>query len=225
MKILLFGSTGQVGAAVARALIADPGCTRLTLINRRPAPEFADLPGVEQVILDTAAEDFAARVTDVAQEHAAAACCVGIGRGTAAIPEERLLELEVGIVGAYARGCRAAGTERLAVLLAVGVTPDSAGSRLKYLRVMGKKLSNLLTVGFPELGAFRPGTIVGNRHTPGWLAALVKLLPDLGGYGAIEQETIGRAFARYLTGGGRQQREGLVYYDNRDMRKLAEYGD
>lgn len=219
MKYILFGSTGQVGGAVARALADDPTCTGLTLVNRRPAGLASVNAKVNEVILATDAPDFADRVAELARGHAAAVCCVGVGQGTASIPEDQLLRLEVGVVGAYARGCHAAGVERFAVLLAVGITPASAESRIKYVRVMGKKLRALREVGFAELAAFRPGTITGNKHTPRWAAAVAKLLPDIGGYGAIHQDEIAAAFAAHLARGRGSER--MVYYDNKAMKAMG----
>ena len=220
MTILLFGATGQVGGAVLRAFLASDTCTKITLLNRREVVAFNNEPKITQVIVDTAASDFEQRTAEIARGHDAAACCVGIGAGSASMPEEELLRLEVDIVGAYARGCKAAGVEVFELLTAVGVTEKSVASRVKYVRVMGKKLKTVMDAGFAKLAVFRPGTIVGNKHTPGWAAWVAKLIPDSFGWGAVHQDAIGRAFAVHLERVG-EMVPGVVYYDNKEIKMLA----
>jgi uncharacterized protein YbjT (DUF2867 family) len=35
-RVLIIGGTGQVGDAVVRALAAEPSCTEMVMVNRRP---------------------------------------------------------------------------------------------------------------------------------------------------------------------------------------------
>src|ERR1700693_1768213 len=124
-RVLIIGGTGQVGAAVARALAAEPSCTEVVMVNRRAISLTAD-PGVRQVILDTADAQFPADVTKLAQSMGAqggpgyGASCVGVGKGSTKWSEEELKALEIGVVGGFARGCRAGGVARFALLSAVG---------------------------------------------------------------------------------------------------------
>ena len=85
---------------------------------------------------------------------------------------------------------------------------------------MGKKLNTVIDVGFDRLAVFRPGTIVGNKHTPGWAAWIAKLIPASVGWGAIEQEVIGQAFVGHLERVGEQE-DSVVYYDNKEMREMG----
>src|SRR5260370_27120169 len=50
-RVLIIGGTGQVGAAVVRALAAEPSCAEVVMVNRRAISLTAD-PRVRQVILD-----------------------------------------------------------------------------------------------------------------------------------------------------------------------------
>jgi uncharacterized protein YbjT (DUF2867 family) len=86
------------------------------------------------------------------------ASCVGVGKGSNAWSEEELKALELGVVGAFARGCHAGGIERFALLSAVGST---AKSRFRYVRVMGLKEEAVQDIGFKRLAIFRPGIIGG----------------------------------------------------------------
>ena len=167
-RVLIIGGTGQVGAAVVRALAAEPSCAEVVMVNRR-AISPASHPRVRQVILDTADAQFPAEVTKLAQSMVAhgdpvyGASCVGVGKGSLKWSEQQLKALEIGVVGGFARGCQAGGITRFSLLSAVG---SSAKSRIRYVRVMGLKEETVQGIGFKSLSIFRPGIIAGNAHTP-----------------------------------------------------------
>ena len=218
-RVIIIGGTGQVGAAVIRGLLADANCLEVVMINRREA-SIEPGPRLRQVVLDTAASDFESRVQALAEELVAlgdrvcAASCVGVGAGSAKWSEEALVALEVGVVGAFARGCHGAGIQHFALLSAVG---SDTNSRVRYSRVMGKKEDGLRAVGFARLALFRPGIIAGNVHTPKWVEWLGRLIP--GRYGNIDQDVMGRAFAVELA--MPEPEPGVVAYENGDMRELV----
>ena len=93
-RVLIIGGTGQVGAAVVRALAAEPSCAEVVMVNRRAISLSAD-PRVRQVVLDTAAAQFPAEVTKLAQSMVAqgdpvyGASCVGEASGHAGWPHLR----------------------------------------------------------------------------------------------------------------------------------------
>jgi uncharacterized protein YbjT (DUF2867 family) len=64
-RVLMMGGTGQVGAAVVRALSAEPSCAEVVMVNRRPIALSAD-PRVRPVIVDTAAPHFSEDVATLA---------------------------------------------------------------------------------------------------------------------------------------------------------------
>ncbi len=216
---MIIGGTGQVGAAVVRALAAEPSCTEVVMANRKAISLTAD-PRVRQVIVDSAAARFPAEVTTLAQsmvEKGApvyGASCVGVGSGSAKWSEQELTALEVGVVGGFARGCHAGGITQFALLSAAG---SNAKSRIRYSRVMGLKEDTVLRVGFRNLAVFRPGIIAGNAHTPGYAAWLGRLIP--GPFGTIEQDDIARAFVAEFIGGSAAS--GVVYLQNGAMRQRS----
>jgi uncharacterized protein YbjT (DUF2867 family) len=223
-RVLIIGGTGQVGAAVVRALAAEPSCAEVVMVNRKAIPlETISLtadPRVRQVILDTAAAQFPAEVTKLAQRMVAqcdpvhGASCVGVGKGSLKWSEEELKALEIGVVGGFARGCQAGGITRFSLLSAVGST---AKSRIRYVRVMGLKEEAVQAIGFQRLAIFRPGIIAGNAHTPGYVAWLGRLVP--GRFGTIEQDDIGRAFvAEFISSSAPN---GVVYLENGAMRRRS----
>ncbi|MDE0854420.1 MAG: NAD(P)H-binding protein [Nevskia sp.] len=216
-RVLVAGGTGQVGSALVRALLATPSCTEVVMVNRRPAPLAADAR-LRQVVMDTGAADFSSAITHLARSCGApgeavyAASCIGIGQGSGQWSEEDMRKLETGVVGAFARGCLAAGIERFGLLSAAG---SNARSRIRYARIMGEKEDTVRGVGFKRLAIFRPGIIAGNAHTPGYLAMLGRLVP--GSFGTIDQDDIGRAFvAEFLHG-----QDGTTILENAAIRQRA----
>ena len=128
--------------------------------------------------------------------------------------EEELKRLELGVVGAFARGCHSGGISQFCLLSAVGST---ARSRFRYVRVMGMKEDTVRSIGFKRLAIFRPGIIVGNAHTPayaGWLGSLVP-----GKFGNIDQQVLGRSIAAEIA--LRSHDIGEVIFENRAMKNLA----
>src|ERR1700761_4889914 len=218
-RVLIIGGTGQVGSAVVRALIPEPSCAEIVMVVRKAASPGGDAR-VRQVICDTAAAEFSDEITKLAQDMAAqgepvfGASCVGVGQGSLQWSEEALKALEVGVVGGFARGCRAGGIARFALLSAVGSTSKS---RFRYVRVMGMKEEAVQAAGFARLAIFRPGIIAGNAHTPGYLGALGRLIP--GGFGTIDQDDIGRAFVAEFRDGSAA--DGTVYFENGAMRRMS----
>ena len=213
---IVLGGTGQVGAAAVAELLAIPECREVVMVTRKP---IAVRSRVRNVVLDTGAADFTERITGVAREllsqnPVSAVSCVGVGSGSMRWSEEELRRLELGVVGAFARGCRDAGIAQFCLLSAAGST---ARSRFRYARVMGMKEDNLRDIGFTRLAIFRPGIIVGNAHTPAWVGWLGSLVP--GSFGNIDQRILGRAIAAEIALHSRET--GEVVRENAAMKKLA----
>jgi uncharacterized protein YbjT (DUF2867 family) len=219
-RVLIIGGTGQVGAAVVRALVAEQSCAEVVMVNRKAIPLSAN-DRLRQVILDTTAPQFPEEVTRLAHSMVAlgdpvfGASCVGVGKGSANWTDDQLKALEIGVVGGFARGCHAAGVARFALLSAAGSSPKS---RIRYARIMGLKEQTVRAIGFQSLAIFRPGIIAGNLHTPGYVAWLGRLIP--GPFGTVEQDDIGRAFAaEFLTSSAP---DGVAYLGNAEMKQKSQ---
>lgn len=216
-RVLVAGGTGQVGSALVRTLLANGACREVVMINRRPASLAPDAR-LRQEVLDTGAATFADEVASLARtclalgEPVYAASCIGIGAGSGHWSDEDIRKLEIGVVGAFARGCLAAGVERFGLLSAAG---SSAKSWIRYARIMGEKEDAVRSVGFKRLAIFRPGIIAGNAHTPSYLASLGRLVP--GSFGTIDQDVIGRAFVGELLHG----QVGTTILENASMKQRA----
>jgi uncharacterized protein YbjT (DUF2867 family) len=212
-RLLIAGGTGQVGREVVRAALADRECSEVVAVVRKPGALPVDAK-LREVVLDTASADFEAQVASLARsagDPVYGASCIGIGAGSRQWTEEEMKRLEVGVVGAFARGCFAGGVKRFGLLSAAGTSPNS---RIRYSRIMGLKEETVKAIGFPQLAIFRPGIIAGNVHTPGYLAWLGRLVP--GPFGTIDQDAIGRAFVAELSAG----KPGLTILDNAAMKRV-----
>jgi len=214
--VIILGGTGQVGGAAVAELLAIPECREVVMVTRKPT---AARSRVRNVVLDTGAADFTERTASLAREvlsqgPTSAASCVGVGSGSRQWSEEELQRLELGVVGAFARGCREAGIAQFCLLSAVGST---ARSRFRYVRVMGMKEDTVRNIGFTRLAIFRPGIIVGNAHTPAWVGWLGRLVP--GPFGNIEQRILGRSIAAEIA--LHSGEAGEVIRENAAMKKLA----
>jgi uncharacterized protein YbjT (DUF2867 family) len=189
------------------------------MVSRKASAAAAD-GRVRQVLVDTADAGFSAQVSVIARGMVAqgapvyAASCAGVGSGSLRWSEEQLKALEVGVVGSFARGCRAGGISRFALLSAVGSNVKSA---IRYARVMGLKEETVRTAGFDRLAIFRPGIIAGNIHTPAYAAWLGRLIP--GRFGTIDQDDIARAFVAEFT--DESPPDGVVAYENAAMQRKA----
>jgi len=200
-----------------RVLLAARSCTEVVMVNRRAIPLAADAR-LRQVIMDTSAVTFAGEIADLARSATAqgeppyAASCIGIGKGSQRWSEEDIRKLEIGVVGAFARGCLAAGIERFGLLSAAG---SSAKSWIRYARIMGEKEDVVRSLGFKRLAIFRPGIIAGNANTPRFLALLGRFIP--GSYGTIDLDDIGRAFVdEFLQG-----KDGTTILENAAMKQRS----
>ena len=213
---IILGGTGQVGGAAVAELLAIPQCREVVMVTRKP---IAAQSRVRNVVLDTGAVDFAERTAALAREvlsqgPASAVSCVGVGSGSARWSEEELKQLEVGVVGAFARAWHSAGIAQFCLLSAAG---SSTRSRIRYARVMGMKEDTVRNIGFTRLAIFRPGIIVGNAHTPAWVGLLGSLVP--GPFGNIDQRILGRSIAAEIA--LHSQEAGEVTRENAAMKQLA----
>jgi len=213
---IVLGGTGQVGGATVAELLAIPECREVVMVTRKPT---AARSRIRNVVLDTGAADFDERTATIARDvlsqgPVSAVSCVGVGTGSARWSEEELRRLEIGVIGAFARGCYDAGIAQFCLLSAVG---SATRSWLRYNRVMGMKEDTIRQIGFTRLAIFRPGIIVGNVHTPAWVSLLGNLVP--GSFGNIDQRILGRAITAEIALCSRDT--GEVVRKNSAMKKLA----
>ena len=124
---IILGGTGQVGGAAVAELLAIPACREVVMVTRKP---IAARSRVRSVVLDTGAVDFAEHTAALAREvvshgPVSGVSCVGVGSGSMRWSEEELKRLELGVVGAFARGCREAGIDQFCLLSAQEAVPEA----------------------------------------------------------------------------------------------------
>ncbi len=222
MKCIIFGGSGEVGRAVTHELIQSDVCSHLTMLVRRLIPSFENEAKVEQIVVNSSAANFEDVVKKKALGHEVAISCIGIGSGTLSMSEEQMMEIEVTMLGKYARGCKSAGIEIFELLTAVGMDETRIDSKVKEFRVMGNKHQTVLEVGFKKLAIFKPGMIVGNKHTPSWVTVFTRFIPDSLGWGNIQQEDVARAFVAHLEKKVTFQNKLVVSYGNKEMKRLVQ---
>ena len=125
---MILGGTGQVGGAAVAELLAISECREVVMVTRKL---IAPRPRVRNVVLDTGAADFAQRTAALAREvlrqgPVSAVSCVGVGSGSMRWSEEELKRLELGVVGAFARGCHDAGIAQFCLPQVVAILPRSS---------------------------------------------------------------------------------------------------
>jgi uncharacterized protein YbjT (DUF2867 family) len=195
----VIGATGLVGREAVQALLADPACTEVLAVTRRPTgvsdPKFR-----EKVV------DFERLEAALAGEESAqvAVCCLGTTRKQAGSQAQfRHIELDYSL--AFARAAKAAGVRHFLVVTALGA---DAKSLVFYNRVKGELEQALRALGFPALTIVRPSLLVGDRQErrlgEKLAEPVMRLLPrSLRG---IEVAKIGRALATYARDGGGGER-------------------
>ena len=166
---ILLGATGNVGGRILQLLIRNPLCKKVVVVTRRKTDAFN--PKVSEVVvnMDRLEEEIAPH----AQGVDIALAAFGVGKGSAKMPEEEVLKIEVAYPRAFCRAARAAGARVCGVMTAVGADPVAA---MKYAKIIGEKEKAVESVKFDFLGVYRPAVILGNSNTPGVLGYLMPLL-------------------------------------------------
>jgi uncharacterized protein YbjT (DUF2867 family) len=151
MTALLAGATGLIGRELARHW---RGSGRLHLLVRKPPTAVAPQHNVHVV-------DFAALPPLPKADEAY--CALGTTIKVAG-SKEAFRAVDFDAVLAFARGARAAGVKRFAVVSALGADARSAGF---YNRVKGEMEAALAELGFASLVIARPSLLAGDRAALG----------------------------------------------------------
>lgn len=186
---MVLGATGNVGARIVHLLVRSPHCTKVTIVTRRVTRAFDD-PKVSEVVVNM--DRLEAEVAPHIHGVDIALAAFGVGKGSAAMPDDEVRKIEIGYPLAFCRAAKAAGARVAGVMTAVGASPDS---RMKYVRIIGEKERAAESVGFEFLGLYRPAVILGNSNTPGLLNTVMPLvhwaMPSK--YHSIHKNDIARA--------------------------------
>jgi len=160
---MVLGATGNVGGQIVRLLIESARCERIVVVVRRAGAVPAHSK-VTEVVVDM--ERLEEQVAPHAQGIDVALAAFGIGQGSAKMSDDDVRRIEVEYPRAFCRVAKSGGARVCALMSAAGADPAASA---RYLRFMGEKEIAARQVGFEFLGLFRPGVILGNSNTPGWL--------------------------------------------------------
>jgi uncharacterized protein YbjT (DUF2867 family) len=111
---------------------------------------------------------------------------LGVGAGTAKLSLDEHRAVDVELNAAFARALKASGkVQHLAFMSSIGAdanartTGSGAAGMPRYLRVKGESEAAVMSQGPAVVSIFRPAMIIGSRHTPSLLAAVLSLFARL----------------------------------------------
>jgi uncharacterized protein YbjT (DUF2867 family) len=153
MKILILGATGLVGRYALALALARPEVTQVVAPTRRPLPPRDKLtnpvaPQLEQLLPD---------VTRWGPD--AAICATGTTIKKAG-SKDAFRSIDHDLPLAFAQATHRAGTQRFALVSAMGASPESS---VFYAKVKGELERDIREIGFTSLTIARPFLIGGER--------------------------------------------------------------
>ena len=171
-RLLITGATGMVGGEALRLALAHPEVGSVTSVGRRRV-------GFEhEKLREVLHEDFGdcAPLAEDLEDHDACLYCIGVYTGT--VSDQRLREITVDHVQAFARTLHASSPDVAFCLLSGAGADQSGKSRQPFARYKGLVETALLEQGFKRLHLFRPAYIypVKPRREPNVLYRISRAL-------------------------------------------------
>jgi uncharacterized protein YbjT (DUF2867 family) len=186
---VVLGASGSVGQALLSEIVASGSFAPIIVLTRRSLSLPSGANVKEHLVPDMSPDKLAQAVVDALSECAGDAVgfsVLGVGAGTAKLSLEAHRAVDVDLNAAFARGLKASGKVRhLAFMSAIGAdikaktTGSGAAGMPRYARVKGESEAAVLAQGPAVVSIFRPGVIVGSRHTPHALSAALQLLAPI----------------------------------------------
>ncbi|RCS57037.1 hypothetical protein [Parvibium lacunae] len=188
---ILLGASGSVGQALLIEIVKQPSFKQVIVLCRTPLsppPPFASKIVTRVVAEMTPANLAQAVIASLASCDlpVTAFSTLGIGAGTAKLSLEEHRAVDVALNGAFASGLKTSGkVGHLIFMSAIGAnimastTGSGAAGMPRYARVKGEAEHAVLNQGPPLVSIFRPAVIIGSKHTPGYIAALLKAISAL----------------------------------------------
>jgi uncharacterized protein YbjT (DUF2867 family) len=186
---VILGASGSVGKALLAEVVRCRRFSRIVVMTRRPlnlplgaTVEEWLVPDMEPVRLGQAVVDALRRVDGEVLGFSV----LGVGAGTARLSLEGHRAVDVELNAAFARGLKASGkVQHLAFMSAIGAdihartTGSGAPGMARYSRVKGEAEAAVSSQGPAVVSIFRPAMIIGSRHTPWLLSAVLPLFAPL----------------------------------------------
>lgn len=186
---IILGASGSVGQALLAAVVGSRGFDRVIVMTRRPLALLQG-QGIEQRrVAEMMPDTLEQAVVDALSEASGEVVgfsVLGVGAGTARLTLAEHRAVDVDLNAAFARGLKASGKVRhLAFMSAMGAnihartTGSGAAGMPRYNHVKGEAEAAVVAAGPAIVSIFRPAMILGSRHTPWLLAAILPLLAPL----------------------------------------------
>ena len=179
---VILGASGSVGQALLAEVVRCGGFSRILVMTRRPLNLQFGPQVEERLVPEMEADKLFHAVVDALRElggEVVGFSVLGVGAGTAKLSLDAHRAVDVELNAAFARGLKASGkVQHLAFMSAIGAdlnartTGSGAPGMARYSRVKGEAEAAVTSQGPPVVSIFRPGLILGSRHTP-WLLAAV----------------------------------------------------
>ncbi|KAI0053889.1 hypothetical protein FA95DRAFT_10895 [Auriscalpium vulgare] len=245
MKVILTGASGAAGLPILRALLSDPAIDAVTVLARRPLPDWVNLPSTGSAThpkLSTISDfDFLHYTPDLQATVAAHDACIwALGKSTVGLSEEAYTELTYGFFEAFLNTLKAGSAAHKdhpyrIVFVSGGGTDSTEKSHILYARVKGRTENLLLQTAHSSDGAIKATVLRPSYFFPAPAdaafqrsrtsryvdtvlgTALKTLLPTA----AIDVEEIAK-FAIGATKGTYEVNGEL--FENKDMKRLLREG-
>ena len=186
---IVLGASGSVGEALLAEIVRCGRFRQVVALVRRPLELQPGASVVQHVVPDMAPDPLARAVVDATRAIEGGVTgfsVLGVGAGTAKLSLEQHRAVDVELNAAFAAGLRASGKVRhLLFMSAVGADPNAratgsgAAGMPRYARVKGEAEVAVMKEGPAVVSIFRPAMIIGSRHTPRLLSAILPLFAPL----------------------------------------------
>lgn len=188
---IILGASGSVGKELLAAVMHSALFSRVIVVGRRSMQPYADgAPMIEELLVpDMRPQELRRAVAAALVDRGSDAVgfsVLGVGAGTAGLTLEQHRAVDVELNAAFAAGLKDSGRVRhLAFMSAIGAdihakaTGSGAAGSSRYSRVKGEAEEAVSRQGPQVVSIFRPSVIMGSKHTPAALAAVLSLLSPL----------------------------------------------
>ena len=211
---VVIGSTGMIGEALVKKLIADPAYGTIRLLVRRSVI-YPD-PKVEVVIVNFNDQ------ADIAQKLGTGEsifCCIGTTQSKVKGDKSAYRKIDFDIPVDVARQGLQNNFKKFLLVSAVGANPKSGNF---YVKLKGEVEEALKQLKIPSLHIFRPSLLMGKRKEYRFTEKLVQAIMPVfsvffvgkfSKYKEVKAEDVANAMAE----AGKSEKTGVFVYEYKDF--------
>jgi nucleoside-diphosphate-sugar epimerase len=173
IRVIITGSTGMVGRGVLLECLESPDVESILLVSRKPC----DI--THRKIRDILHRDFSdfSSIRDQLRGYDACFFCLGVS--ALGMSEERYTDLTYSLTRRFAEAILQVNPGAMFVYVSGTGTDSSERGRTMWARIKGKTENAVLSMGFRDAYAFRPGLILpekGVKSRTAWYSVVYVLL-------------------------------------------------